>query len=305
MTSPKSTPRPSTSSINHPRAHPVNPSKLLAFVELIIANGFWGFGFVAVIWAYETWSWNQIIFYRYLLASVIGLVLVPLKKHSLKTLWEAFPVAFLLYSTLAMQTYGLNTTTATKSGFITVLYVVFVPLIEFFYRRKLSLGWLHFVLVFLALLGVALISGVHQNGGINSGDLWTLACAITAAGHIFYIGLKPIAEPFVFNLYQSFWVLALSLPLFVFDHQHGSVTYHAGLGLAALAFGGTLLAFWIMVRVQQVLSPSVASLIYLVEAPMALLFGWWFLDESLTLVQSLGAGLIMVSCLIAIRYEKI
>jgi drug/metabolite transporter (DMT)-like permease len=70
--------------------------------------------------------------------------------------------ALLLAGTLILQTWGLHYTTATKSGFITTLYVVFVPLLEALHlRRRISTGlWL---CVLGAFVGTLLIVNVGLN----------------------------------------------------------------------------------------------------------------------------------------------
>ena len=127
--------------------------------ELLIASAFWGFGFVAARWALEALNANEVTLVRFAVAAAVGLPFTLTKrarqvwKQNLR--WSFVPAIFLL-GTLIFQTWGLNYTTSTKSGFITTLYVVFVPLLE----AGLNKGRMPrslWVCVAGALLGTALI----------------------------------------------------------------------------------------------------------------------------------------------------
>jgi drug/metabolite transporter (DMT)-like permease len=76
------------------------------------------------------------------------------------------------------------------------------------------------------------------------------------------------------------------------------------IGLLSLTFGSTLIAFALQVRAQRVLSPSIASLIFLLESPFALIFAIYFLNESMTDLQATGALLIFFSAVGATLAER-
>jgi drug/metabolite transporter (DMT)-like permease len=287
-----------------------SPHKASAILELVFAASLWGFGFIAAIWALEAMSPLAVTGWRFFLASLFGggvVLFTPSLRRELA--WATFrlaaPSGFFLSLTLVLQTWGLRYTTATKSGFITCLYVLIVPLLErVFLRRKLHR--LHYVFVSVALIGVALIGDIHlffdsssRSGALNFGDFLTLLCAIAASLHILSFGFiaTRIGSSFVFNFYQSVWAgaIPLALSFFIEPGLKTSLLGRPLMGLGALVFGSTLIAFALQVRAQKVLSPSIASLLFLLESPFATLYAIYLLNESLRTEQWAGAGLILVA----------
>lgn len=288
-----------------------------AIVELVIAASFWGFGFIAAIWALEAMGPLGVTGWRFFYAAAIGLaIILPIRRLRREITWRQFWLAglpgSLLSLTIVLQTWGLRYTTATKSGFITCLYVLMVPLLErLLLKRKLH-RW-HYAYVLVALAGVALIGDIGLFFGsdgtpeINFGDLLTLFCALAASFQILSFGFiaDRIGHSFVFNVLQAAWAGAIPLLLaLLYEPNSGpssALPFGASLvgkplwGLAALVFGSTLIGFGLQVRAQKFLRPSVASLLFLLESPFATLFAIYFLGESLRTEQWAGAGLILVA----------
>jgi drug/metabolite transporter (DMT)-like permease len=174
----------------------------------------------------------------------LGLLYLKIRRRDLWTQvgLAAWP-GFLVAGTVMLQTWGLQYTTATKSGFLTCLYVLIVPLLEAVTgRQKLQLRTL--ICAALALIGVGFMTGLDQALGfsqpaanispellakmrLNWGDVLTLGCALAASGHIIAVGRSvekarqltgQELDSFRFNVHQSIWaglpLLALTLPIF-------------------------------------------------------------------------------------------
>ncbi len=93
------------------------------------------------------------------------------------------PLGAVMFAATALQQLGLTIDpSAAKSGFITALYIVIVPILGliFFRRRVGAQMWLG---VALSLVGLALLC-VKDGFTIGAGDLVTLACAVMFAVHI-------------------------------------------------------------------------------------------------------------------------
>ncbi len=285
-------------------------NKWIAASELLLATTIWGFGFTASVWALKCFDSISISVIRFGSAFIIGLIvmrIVPSLRSELnldnfkKSLWPGL----FLGATLCLQTWGLEFTTATNSGFITTLYVVFVPIIEaLVYRKKLPR--FHAAWVFLALFGTGLMINL-QIGQFNKGDLLTLICAFTASFQILAVGRvsKEIQSAFAFNSFQSFWSMTASLIFWPFYGRILFVTpdFHAALGLFSLTFLSTLVAFALQIKAQKALSPSLSALIFLLESPFAMGFAIFFLQERLSLWQCLGGVLIFIAAVQATRGE--
>lgn len=261
-----------------------------------------------MVWSLKELSPFEITFTRFLVGFLVGAIFqLPFRSRiewkSAATL--SFWAALFLAGTLTFQTMGLQFTTATKSGFITTLYVIMVPLMEATYHRR-RIGFQLWSLVFMALLGTALIVRLEFTD-LNKGDLLTLVCMIFASLHIIWMGrVSPkTGHPFLFNSMQSFWAALFVLPLInpsqLVDKisMVGSWDTKAIFGMIALALGSTTLAFWLQVKAQAHLSPTVSSLLFLLESPFGMLFAFSLLGESLNLMEGIGAALIFVAAMIA------
>ena len=283
-----------------------------ASIELTLASVLWGFGFIGARWALVSMGPLWITGLRFVLAFLLSLPLMILmaKKSDLLNMKENLRLAFwpgaFLGLTIIFQTWGLQYTTATNSGFITTLYVLFVPMFEaLFFRKKLELA--HFVLVAIALIGTALICDWSASVW-NKGDFLTLLCALAAAGQIVWISrmAHKIKSPFGFNNFQSFWcgIIGVALALFFEPFRLEPINLRAVIGFCSLLFGSTLIAFFIQVRAQRVLSSTTASLLCLLESPFAAIFAYFFLSERLGPTQWSGAILIVFSACFTIFLES-
>lgn len=273
-----------------------------ATIQLLMACTFWGFGFVATRFAMESWGAFGLTGVRFFLSSLVVAALALLlpsvrAKFSSQQLFLALIPGVFLALTLTLQTYGLFETTVTNSGFLTTLYVLSVPFVEAWLLGSAIMSG-HFVLVAVALVGTAMLSG-FLGQSLNRGDAWTIGCSITAALHIVWISkVSPkVTSDFMFNAYQSFWagVICLVASLFFEGAPTLNASSKAWTGMVFLIFGSTLLAFLIQLRVQRVLTASTASLLFLLEAPFAALFGIMFFDEKLSATQWTGACLILLA----------
>jgi drug/metabolite transporter (DMT)-like permease len=287
-------------------------------IELTFASVFWGFGFIGTIWALRFLSFPAVIFYRFIGAFLAGALLWLWTRPKWSELKHELELSrgagFWLAVTLILQTWGLLSTTATKSAFITVLYVVFVPLLAaIFDREKLSLR--NTFCLTLALVGTGMIVNLEFSG-LSNGDLLTLGNALAAAFHIRVMGqLAPRSKNhYNFNLFQCFWTALFTLPLLGLElvNEHlfkGNWNLEAmdgkgWIGILSLTFGSSLLAFFLQVRAQKKLSATVAAILFLMESPFSAFFAVWLLGDVLSPVQVIGAAIIFISCLAASLPKK-
>jgi len=161
-----------------------------------------------------------------------------------------------------------------------------------------------------ALMGTALIVNVGVDS-INFGDVLTFICALAAAVQIYWLGLVSprVRHPFAFNLLQASWGALVCFPVVFFVPLADKIAVMhtwplmAWAGLASLTLGSTVIAFFLQVRAQAHLSPTVSSLIFLLESPFALIFALLLLGETLGFTESIGATLIFLSALAASLIE--
>ena len=287
-----------------------------AVLELTIAGIIWGASFTAVRWALVDFSTTTLMFWRFIIAFIAGEAFLFFKnpsqfRESHGDIKLAVKVGICLGFSLLFQIYGLNFTTATNSGFITSLYVVLIPVIgTLFFKQRIFLR--HIFLSLTAFLGMGLLLDLHSLN-MGKGDLLTLVAALTAAMQIIFIGqvASKAKSPFRFNTYQTFWALVVLLPFLIFETQVNKVQLwpvnvglRSLLSLMGLALVVSVIAFFLQVRAQRTLSTTTSSMLCLLEGPFAFLFGALFLNESLTLIQALGAFVILGSCGFSVLLDR-
>ena len=191
------------------------------------------------------------------------------------------------------QTIGLQTTTASNSAFITVLYVIFVPI---FLRRFQGRTWFSAA---LALSGLWFL--VTPSLEMNVGDLWTLACAAAFAAHIACMeAYSRRGEPALFFLWQMMLVTLLLGPAMLIEGPTAAQIAPTGILLVGLGVTGGLAtgAFAIQVWAQRILPAQQVALIFSLEPAFAAWLSWYFLGEQMSAQGWIGSGLILAAVIL-------
>jgi drug/metabolite transporter (DMT)-like permease len=284
-------------------------SALLALAPLI-----WGFGFVAtrLTLAASGPLWSNAL--RFGLASLVMVPVVATRGFRLTRAQVASGalLGVLLFLAFSFQTTGLVTTSVSHSSFITGLYAVATPLLAPFFGR-----WPKPMVIgasALAVFGLWLLTTAHPGqvdllrlgSELGRGDLITLGCAITSAIHILLADrVTPGADSISLNFVQLATVSLIALPaaLLLEGRLQFAPSSAAIFGLVYLATLSSGLAFTIQLVAQKRVSPSVAAMIFLLEAPLGALAGTLFDGDHLTGTQWVGAGVMTLASLIAVRSQ--
>jgi drug/metabolite transporter (DMT)-like permease len=270
----------------------------LATLALVGATAVWGATFVVVQDAVEQMAVLPFLWWRFALATLVLAVLRPRAVLDLtpEKRRHGLLLGLLLGGGYVLQTFGLLHTSATVSGFITGMFVVFTPLI----------GWLVlgepiarsvWAAVVLATAGLALIS---LNGfAMGLGELLTLGCAALFAGQI--VGLSrwsTAQDAYGLTVLQLGVVAVLSLvasPLQGGMELPPSASVWAAIVFLALA--ATALAFLAQTWAQTHMSAPRAAIVLTLEPVFAGIFGVWIGGDQLT-ARILAGGL----CIVAAMY---
>lgn len=287
-----------------------------AVLELTLAGIIWGASFTLVRWSLEDFSATTLMFWRFVIAFLVGELLHYIFARKLfHQSWgdarSAMLAGLFLGLSLFFQTYGLNYTSATNSGFITSLYVVLIPIIGavfFGFRIRAQ----HLLLSLLAFCGMGFLLNL-DSFRLQIGETLTLGAAVTAAFQIIFIGRAAgsAKSAFRFNTYQTFWSWVTILPFLVFEVRAKNLPlwphaphWHSVCSLVALALIVSIFAFYLQVRAQRILSTTTSSMLCLLEGPFAFIFAAIFLAERLSFVQFFGAFLILLSCAFSVFIDR-
>lgn len=226
------------------------------------------------------------------------LILTALFLHKLRTidangLQKGIALGILLCLGFALQTIGLTYTSASKSAFITAMFVVFTPLMQFIIERQMpKLG--NIAGVVLVTIGLYLLTS-PDGSAFNVGDGLTLACAILFAIYIVYLDMVS-KEVNIFHLtYLQIIVTAVVSYVFAFLFEEVRIAFTPSfLGvLVYLTLFATLLTTYIQTRYQKETTPTRAAVIFSIEPVFAACLAYLILDEVIGLLGIVGGAMII------------
>lgn len=213
----------------------------------------------------------------------------------------------LMFLGISLQQWGLSYTTAGKSGFITGLYIVMVPILALFIRQ--SCGKEVWVGAIFASLGIYILNvGGDDSTKLNVGDLLTFISAWGWAGQILWLSIYAKYSSVVKVVFMQMATCAMLSIIFailfvLFDLIEPPNVY-ATLINNKMAFFytgvvSTAVAFSFQVIGQRLIPPANAALIMSLESFFALIAGILFLNEQLTLALAIGCLMMFVGILLA------
>mgnify|MGYP003300192429 CR=1 FL=1 len=196
------------------------------------------------------------------------------------------------------QQLGIESSTVGKSAFITTLYIVLVPLLGLFFKKKLPLQiWCG---VILAMIGLYLLCMKDEAFVLTTGDIYLLLCAffftiqITA---VYYFAPKvncialSMMQFLVTAIISGIGMIFTELP--TLENIYGAII--------PLLYAGVLssgVAYTFQIIGQKHLAPTVASLLMSLESVFATLAGWVVLKEVLSTKEFIGCGLVFAAVIL-------
>ncbi len=288
---------------------------MLSHLLLLLAAAIWGFAFVAQRKGMEyldPFTFNAL---RFALGAFFVQILGLFSKKPESPVPNAQPdrkgpllLGLLLFIASSFQQLGLLWTTAGNAGFITGLYVVFVPLIGL--GRGQKFGFKTALVMALSVFGLLLING-RPSFQASLGNLLVLVGAVFWAFHVQTIdrltkqhsslslaksqyllsSLLSLTAGFIYNLFAP---KPFSLPVFLLSLKSAT---------PALLYAGLMsvgLAFTLQLHAQKKVPPQAASVILCSEAVFAMFGGWLLLREKLEIASLFGAALILAAMLLSV-----
>ncbi len=288
---------------------------------LLAASVIWGTAFIFQSIANTVMEPYTFVTTRSFIATVVMGIFILIRaklnpKKQLQYLGHTKGYLLAIYAGLALslamilQQVGLLGTTSGKAGFLTSLYILFVPLLGFLIRKKPTLT------VWLGLLGAIigfyfLSMNQEEQFMINQYDLLIIGCAISYAFQIFFIDqVQNQLDSLMFSFVQfAVATLITAIPTLILEGVN--VSYLASPeAIYALFYVGVVsscIAYTFQIIGQKrAKSAPIATLIMSLEAVFALLAGMLILQETITLLQSFGMVFILGSILaVNIPWDKV
>lgn len=282
-------------------------SNIFSSLILLLAALIWGFAFVAQKIGMKyvgPFTFNGV---RFLLGALILTPLINSRFDIVKSeesenlihlLKYGVAGGFFLFLGSSFQQIGIIYTTAGKAGFITGLYMVFVPFIGLFLKQRI--GFTKWLAVFIGFAGLYLLS-VKSGFNISKGDFLVLIGSIFWAFHVQLIG--HIANKFdtiKFAITQFLVNAILSLSAaFLFEKIEISFILKAYMPILYAGLLSVGIAYTLQIFGQKRSDPTVSALILETESVFSVLGGWLVLGEVLNTREALGCILMFFAIVIS------
>ena len=300
----------------------MNKQKLKGNFLLLLTAVVWGISFIAQSKGVEEIS---PVAFNGIRSTLGGVVLLPViwfldfnKKKSGKAVQKVdktlllggITCGILLCAATTLQTAGMVYTSPGKSGFITALYMVLIPIINLFFGKKPRPVLMLSVLI--AVGGLYLMC-IDSSLAINRGDVMTFACAFIFAGHILVIDrISPKVDGVKLACMQFFVCGIINLVWMFIETPPGveAVINCAG----ALAYSGIMscgVAYTLQIVGQKYTDPTSASILMSLESVFATLstvilvaVGWEITGGTLDAREIWGCVLMFVAIILVQLPEK-
>ena len=275
----------------------------LADLALVFVSFLWGATFVVVKAALHDASSLVFIALRFSLAVLLLLLLFRLRPGSLsnfRTHWRGGALCGLfLFLGYALQTAGLLTTTASKSAFLTGLFIVLVPVLSAALHRRAP-GWVEWTGAALAMAGTGLLT-IDPSAGfrLTTGDLLTIGCAVAFAVHVVAVARYSTTRGHAaLTLWQILSVAVLSAASCLWLEPPRLVwTPRLAFALVVTAVFATTICFALYTWAQAHTTATRASIFFALEPVFAALTAWLWSGEHWGLRTLSGAALILMAIL--------
>lgn len=201
------------------------------------------------------------------------------------------------------QQIGLKYTTVGKAGFTTALYIIIVPVLSIFLRKKAGLKvWLS---VLIAVTGFYMLC-ISENLMLQVGDLLELLCAISFSIHILVIDyFAPKVDGVKMSCIQFFVCGIICLVLmFIFETPDINQILNAWQPILYAGVMSCGVAYTLQIIGQRGMNPTVASLILSLESVISALAGWVLLNQKLTGKELSGCVLVFAAIVLAQLPER-
>ncbi len=275
-------------------------------VLLIITAVIWGSASVCQVIGADSMTPFYFNFVRYILGalSVIPLIFIFERKADDKrkkttTLKAGILAGLALFGASITQQFGFTLTdSAGKGGFITSLYMVFVPVFGLFLGNKTNIRtWLGMI---FGVVGLYMLCATGSALSITLGDVFLIICAVFFAVHILIVnhfGSRIYSLRFAFIQYVVCTFMN-GLCTLLFEDISLAALEAALLPVLFCGIGSVGIAYTCQILGQKYSDPTSASVILSTESVFTAIGGAILLNERMSTEGYIGCFLIFVGVLL-------
>lgn len=284
---------------------PQSRLRIITIFLLVLTTVLWGTTFIITKTIIKEVPIFLYLGLRYIIA-LIGFApfIIHLKKINTKIIIYGAFSGILYYFAVVTQTYGLQTTSAGKAGFITGLSTVMVPFIAWLiFRKKFNKRiWLA---VGLSVSGMAFLL-LDGKGEVLIGDILILICAVFCALFIVYNDkYVKLVDIYLYSIVQLIVLTLLCFGSSLLINESYNLSKKADIGfwliMFYMGFIATTLIFLFVNWGQQHQGPTKTAIIFALEPVFAVLFASFLIgNEVLTWQMWIGCGLIFIAILFTV-----
>ena len=198
-----------------------------------------------------------------------------------------------------LQQIGIQYTSAGKAGFITAMYILIVPVLGLFLKKKVpGRIWL---CILIAVVGLYLLSVTEGFSSISKGDVYVLLCALAFSFHIMAVDhYAPLVDGVRLSSIQFLICGVLSgILMFLFEEPNLENILNAAVPILYAGIMSCGVAYTLQIIGQKYTRPTIASLIMSLESVFAVLAGIVVLREIPTARETMGCVLMFLAIIIA------
>ena len=218
-------------------------------------------------------------------------------------LWGGLACGILMCLASNFQQFGIKYTTVGKAGFITAWYIVLVPILGLFLKKKCSpFIWLA---VAMSVAGLYLLC-ITDGFSIGKGDILVLICAVLFSFHILVIDYySPKVDGVKLSCIQFLVCGILSgIPALIFEKPEMSAVLTAWQPILYAGVMSCGVAYTLQIIGQKNMNPTVASLILSLESCISVLAGWVILGQQLSAREIAGCVIMFAAIILAQLPQK-
>lgn len=202
-----------------------------------------------------------------------------------------------------LQQYGMQYSTAGKGAFITAMYIVLVPILGLFMKKKVNpIIWIS---VILGALGLYLLC-IKEDFSLGEGDIYLILCAVAFSFHILIVDHFSAKVDGVKLSCLQFGVMFILSAIFMFMTETPNIADIKAAWLP-ICYAGIMscgVGYTLQIVGQKYTEPTVASLLMSLESVFAVIAGIILLKEAPSAKEWLGCASMFAAIIIAQMPQK-